>query len=49
MPNAVDCKTKHGVPPRWRSPPSLVEGGWEKTEPAKKYVLSLLMALPPLW
>jgi hypothetical protein len=49
MPNAGDCVPKHGMPPRWHSPPSLVEGGWEKTELARRDGLGLAMALLPLW
>jgi hypothetical protein len=26
-------KPEHGMPPRWHSPPSLVEGGWESVPP----------------
>jgi hypothetical protein len=36
VPNTVNCVPKHGVPPMQRSPPLLVEGGWEKTKLAKK-------------
>jgi hypothetical protein len=39
---------EHGMPPRRRSPPSLVEGGWEKTKSARKDGSSLVMALLPL-
>jgi hypothetical protein len=39
---------EHGMLPRRRSPPSLVEDGWEKTELARKDGPSLVMALPPL-
>jgi hypothetical protein len=41
-------KPEHGMPPRQHSPPSLVEGGWEKTKLARKDGPSLVMALPPL-
>jgi hypothetical protein len=49
MLNAGDCIPKHGMPPcRRRSPPSLVEGGWEKTESAREDGPSSVMALLPL-
>jgi hypothetical protein len=49
MPNAGDCIPKHGMLLRWRSPPSLVESGWEKTKLARKDGPSSAMALLPLW
>ncbi len=45
MPHAVDCETKHGMPPRRRSPPSMVEGGWENTKLARKGGSSSVMVL----
>ncbi len=36
MPNAGDCVPKHGMPPRWRSSPSLVEGGVGENQIGKK-------------
>jgi hypothetical protein len=43
-----ELKPEHGMLPRRRSPPLLVEGGWEETKLARKDGPSLVMALPPL-
>ncbi len=43
-----ESKPEHGMPPRRRSPPSLVEGEWEKTKSTIKDGPNLVMALPPL-
>jgi hypothetical protein len=41
-----ELKPEHSTPPRQRSPPLLVEGGWEKTKLARKDGPSSVVALP---